>query len=538
MDELPNAPHPHTAHWFSINRSEIVAFGNDVILQIQAGKRHIAIKAPVKSGKREIVEYISARSKQLGMKNSMFYNTALNRKDVKSQKEELEKYKINTHCISGEKQCYDAIEAIELSDSSISCIDECDYGSGKRQKMAPLFNKFIDIVPHVFLYFSATIEETSVSAIKNRPDFHQMEFIPPPTYRGAKWFLDNGLVFPPSSFFEKDDGGNISFTEHAFNVIRECVTPDRNVCVVRVSGGIRTSSFHPDVVKNDLQNKLNLRIPGEKPWEIVVGDEKYIIEWENNRIAKSYTILKDNRVVIVISQTCTRGTDLKYWHAGLAFWHDSRKAEKSNANTLAQAFLRVAHYGEEGHHIRLYADERLIRYVIDDDFDEYSKSGGKAPTRTKKFELLVDGVRTTTLVSTPASMYGSNLDRAVHQKGSTHIIKFEITDEEKSTFESDNMLNILRNHNEDAYIKYKSYEPHCWNIDTDSKCEKYGLNAMIKKDAYSSETNIRDKDKTKNVLMIYLHENTLIFSAWNGEETKTSLGREPVANCGGGKADI
>ena len=290
MDELPNAPHPHTAHWFSSNRSEIVAFGNDVILQIQAGKRHIAIKAPVKSGKREIVEYISARSKQLGMKHSMFYITALNRKDVKSQKEELEKYTINTHCISGDIQCYDAIEAIELSDYSISCIDECDYGSGKRQKMAPLFNKFIDIVPHVFLYFSATIEETSVSAIKNRPDFHQMEFIPPPTYRGAKWFLDNGLVFPPSSFFEKDDGGNISFTEHAFNVIRECVTPDRNVCVVRVSGGIRTSSFHPEVVRNDLQNKLNLRIPGEKPWEIVVGDEKNMIEWENNRIAKSYTI--------------------------------------------------------------------------------------------------------------------------------------------------------------------------------------------------------------------------------------------------------
>ena len=207
MDELPNAPHPHTAHWFSSNRSEIVAFGNDVILQIQAGKRHIAIKAPVKSGKREIVEYISARSKQLGMKHSMFYITALNRKDVKSQKEELEKYTINTHCISGDIQCYDAIEAIELSDYSISCIDECDYGSGKRQKMAPLFNKFIDIVPHVFLYFSATIEETSVSAIKNRPDFHQMEFIPPPTYRGAKWFLDNGLVFGWYSHIIVSSGG-------------------------------------------------------------------------------------------------------------------------------------------------------------------------------------------------------------------------------------------------------------------------------------------------------------------------------------------
>jgi hypothetical protein len=70
------------------------------------------------------------------------------------------------------------------------------------------------------------------------------------------------------------------------------------------------------------------------------------------------------------------------------------------------------------------------------------------------------------------------------------------------------MLNILRKYNEDVYMKYKSYGAHCWKIDSPAKCEKYGLNAMTKKDAYSSETNIRDK--TKNVLMIYLHENKLI----------------------------
>ena len=40
---------------------------------------------------------------------------------------------------------------------------------------------------------------------------------------------------------------------------------------------------------------------------------------------------------------------------------------------------------------------------------------------------------------------------------------------------------------------------------------------MIKDNSYSSETNIRDK--TKNVLMFYLYEKTLIISAWNGDET-------------------
>ena len=107
----------------------------------------------------------------------------------------------------------------------------------------------------------------------------------------------------------------------------------------------------------------------------------------------------------------------------------------------------------------------------------------------------------------------------LRQKGQTPIIIFDITDEEKNKFkDTDAMLNILYKYNKEIHMKYRTYDVHCWKIDTPAKCEKFGLNSMTKKDAYSSETNIRDK--TKNVLMIYLHENRLIISAWNGEETK------------------
>ena len=58
------------------------------------------------------------------------------------------------------------------------------------------------------------------------------------------------------------------------------------------------------------------------------------------------------------------------------------------------------------------------------------------------------------------------------------------------------------------------------NIDDASKEEKYGLLSMLRPNAFSGLTNIRDKDKTKQVLMIYLHENKLIISPWNGEEFK------------------
>ena len=103
------------------------------------------------------------------------------------------------------------------------------------------------------------------------------------------------------------------------------------------------------------------------------------------------------------------------------------------------------------------------------------------------------------------------------QKGSRPIVIIEITLEEKSRFDNTAaVLAIIRKYREDTYSSYHTYTPHCWRIDTPTKCEKYGLNAMRKENANSSETNITDKKK--NVLMIYLYESQLIISPWNGEE--------------------
>jgi len=104
----------------------------------------------------------------------------------------------------------------------------------------------------------------------------------------------------------------------------------------------------------------------------------------------------------------------------------------------------------------------------------------------------------------------------LHQKGSNPINIIDITEKEKEQFNKDYILNIIRKHDENIYDKYKEYELHCWKMDTSTKCEKWNLKSMIKKDAYSSEANI--KDKTKNTLMIYLYENKLIISPWSGNE--------------------
>jgi hypothetical protein len=105
-------------------------------------------------------------------------------------------------------------------------------------------------------------------------------------------------------------------------------------------------------------------------------------------------------------------------------------------------------------------------------------------------------------------------------KGSKPIIVIdEITEEEKKNFKKKvHMKNVvLKKYNAEAHAMYESYEPRCWVIDTPSKCVKYCLNNMLSANAYSSTTNVHDT--TKNVLMIYLYESTLIISPWYGEET-------------------
>jgi len=109
----------------------------------------------------------------------------------------------------------------------------------------------------------------------------------------------------------------------------------------------------------------------------------------------------------------------------------------------------------------------------------------------------------------------------VRQKGSTPIIVYKLTKEEIDIYEhtQNNSMEILLKYNQEAYSKYKYYDIQIWNIDTDNKRDKYRLNAMLEQNAYSTTTNIRKNKITKNVLIIYLCDNQLIFSAWNGEET-------------------
>jgi hypothetical protein len=380
-DEMETADHPHTDKWFQRNRKEICALVNAIARAIADKKRHILVKAPVKSGKRELVEYISRKMTDCPVK----YITALNRVDVKTQKAELEQYGIRTHVTTSGDGLDAALIDVRSSLASgrmvICCYDECDYGAGKNQQMSAIYSEFIDETNVIKIYFSATGQETEASNLNTRADFTVLTFVPPPEYRGAKHFLDAGLVFEPSAFFE-NDAGTLDITAHGLKVFQESITAARHVGVVRTTRATAIARFKDAHVRKALEKKLEAAKPGKK-CKIMPVDAHDSHDWENPELRRGIVLAPDTNYLFVIHQTCTRGTDLKGWHSTLAFWHDQRRCESVNLNTMIQAILRPSHYGEP-QAIRMYVDERALMVEAGTlSVAEYLAGGGKAPGRTK-----------------------------------------------------------------------------------------------------------------------------------------------------------
>ncbi len=352
---------------------------------VAAGKRNILVKAPVKSGKRELVEYIAVRNPEARVK----YVTSLDRRDVQEQKKELQKYSIETHLTKGEDAVSAAISDIDCVIKSqrvpMTCFDECDYGSGNNQKLARLYAHFLNNDKVVKLYFSATEHETAASNLNTREDFVAIEYVPPPEYCGAGYFLREGLVFKPAPFFE-NDGGTINVSPHGRKVVQESFIDGRHIGVVRVPRKIPTSLFKDGHVRAALEQNLTAMLPDGKSWKIVPIDEKSPHDWENPELTRGYVSSPDKNYLFLIKMTCTRGTDLKGWHHKLAFWHDQREKEKVNLNTLIQALMRPAHYstsyGGIPQRIRMYVEKAVVEMAHHDDMAKYLLAGGKAPTRT------------------------------------------------------------------------------------------------------------------------------------------------------------
>jgi len=390
-------PHPYTAPQFEEMFPNISDFMvNDVIPQINNGILNILIYAPVKSGKKVQVECLSV------LLNSyrVIYITSLDRKDVKRQKEELDKYGIMT-CVV--KYDYDAAIAQikQYNDSNIKVLivfDECDYGAGTNQLMSKFFNRVVDDKKIVKLYYSATPEETQYSKLSTRPDFQFVPFPIPATYCGARFFLDNDLWEEPAQFLEEAEEGIIIVTGHGQHVCIEKYTAKRNIGVVRVTGSRMNARILKANVQRIEQQLNSLMPPDSREIRVRVISQTDPFDWEDEPTQVGYCQSRFSWLFFIY-QTCTRGTDLNGWHNRLAFWHDARSRTKSNLNTLVQAMLRPSHYSTsyldedgnpQGQMIAMYVDLKVLERAAGGSIDAYLKSGGKPPIRTKIGEPIND----------------------------------------------------------------------------------------------------------------------------------------------------
>lgn len=388
-------------------------------------------------------------------------------------------------------------------------IDEIDSGDKPEQKLQTILKeagvldvKHMEDHNNRFVFISATMIK-ELYDLYRWGELHELyKMTIPNSYIGHKDFLDKGIVKEFYSLNTKEnsekwvqedilDNYGTDYRVHLVRVTEKIVDIVQNACIRK---GVAFRSHTSTDRLSDDEKKEFFKEPLTQ--HIVLGVKGFfrranlITNREKLRIGAThelYTTNVDNNVQI---QGLT-GRMTGYWRDAIEGGH------KTGPHRLSIKAI----------------EEYETTYADPFGTNSYQTAGFKK----KKGKVVADP----TMLS---SKHIPNLEVVdlpiIREKGSKPIIIIDIDDEEKGKFKDTNlMLNILRKYNEEAYMKYKSYEIHCWNIDTPDKCEKYGLNSMTKKDAFSSTTNIRKDQIEKNIMMIYLYENKIIINVWNGEET-------------------
>lgn len=351
----------------------------DFAAQIESTDKHCVVKAPVKSGKRIMVEALTRRSRDERGKaaEQHVFLTSLNRKDTKKQLEELEKSGVVCWVISGQKQAKRAMRGLEKLGRKgtpvVIHFDESDYGTAARQLLSGVWRVGIGL-GFKFVCYSATNEEIQFSDFaKDRAI--ALGFTPHPNYRGARFYLQRGLVFEAEPFFYDNEP-----TKQALEAMEFFVSSDKAISVLRAVGNYNN-------LKGSEEFEDFLRDYKVKPL-FIDGSNPFVWEEDYKPLIKDYEKL-DIRYLLVINQTCTRSTEVKF-HKHIAFWHDYR-GPNAAYNTCHQAFLRVAHYYEGSgpeNEIRVYAIPEVFRLAAQEISQEdfCAATGRKLSGRVDQFD--------------------------------------------------------------------------------------------------------------------------------------------------------
>jgi hypothetical protein len=112
-------------------------------------------------------------------------------------------------------------------------------------------------------------------------------------------------------------------------------------------------------------------------------------------------------------------------------------------------------------------------------------------------------------------------EEVVREKGSLPVQVITLTEAEMvlfipTTFNAEKAKRHLKTHHTEFYLPFATYDFRMWRANTPSKVAKWRINALLEPGAYSTTTNIHEEIRHTNVVMVYLYENKLIMSPWNG----------------------
>ena len=341
-------------------RSEVIPLIEDVIC------RRILIDAPVKCGKKDIVEYVAMRDFVHNPKRVHAFASAWHRTADEDQRDELKEHNLTVFSITNQVNVDKFNKWLDVSLAEgkeiVIHMDECDHGSGSNQILSKVWSKIRTSERITTILYSATPEEvlfseeigedrTTDEFILLNKEFREGECVtynPPEEYCGPERFLREGLVHEAMPFFEEGERYSLSEQgkEIISNLYRNMETePSRNIIILRLSGSLSKNKKQMVTFLNHIDDFPELKDC------LIVADKSDTSNIKHKRISLEKILWSDENywrrlaigipMVYVIDQTCSRSTELKCHHRIYAM-HDFRNTIQYN--TVAQAQQRVNHY--------------------------------------------------------------------------------------------------------------------------------------------------------------------------------------------------
>jgi hypothetical protein len=365
------APKPWPVATFELHRPHLTNFVRTDILPLLEDEqcRRIILRAPVKCGKREMVEYIAMRDTIGEATRVHAFLSAWHRAADEDQRIELGKQNMKVFSITTQKkvtECMTWIGAqLARGKKVVLHLDECDHGSGAAQMLSKVWSQVRDNDSITNILYSATPQEVLFSGEVDDEEHREMmeqmiegynvEYTPPAGYCGPARFLDAGLVREAIPFFYKN-GTAYELSPQGKEIVTNlrlsiATTPSRNIIVLRLSyadlGGKATDRKKNKSIHQFLANLASF--PELAGFSVIVdkgegsiryaGVRSHKIEWSSRSYWEDLATGKP--MLFVIDQTSSRSTE---WacHDRIFATHDFRNIVQYS--TISQAQERVNHY--------------------------------------------------------------------------------------------------------------------------------------------------------------------------------------------------